>query len=255
MRAPAVAAVLFAVGCSPAGGADTPTVSVFAASSLTEAFTEVARAFESQNDGVAVQLSFAGSQVLRLQIEQGARADVYVSANAEHVATLVRSELASDPTPVATNDIVVIVPLDNPAGIQSFEQLRRAQRLVLGAEAVPVGLYARRLLANADAEYGGDFAANVLANVVSEELNTRLVRAKVELGVADAALVYRTDATASERVHTIDVPPALNVQAEYLAATLASSATADADARSFVAFVRSDHGRAIMSRFGFGSVP
>lgn len=259
MRSLAAGAGLLVLGCLPDGGASTTMLSVFAASSLTDAFNEVARAFEARTDGVDVQLSFAGSQVLRLQIEQGARTDLYVSANPEHVASLVEGDLAGDVTAVATNDIVTIVPRDNPAGIQSFDQLPRSRRLVLGAEAVPVGVYSRRVLMSADAAYGGQFAERVLARVVSEELNTRLVRAKVELGVADAALVYRTDALASEDVHTIEIPAPLNVEAEYLAATIAPAPGAQAPraalARSFVAFIRSDEGRSIMRRFGFGPAP
>ena len=223
-------------------------LTIFAASSLTEAFTELARAFASSEGGARPTLAFAGSQVLRLQIEQGARAHVFASANPRHMEALVGAELVATPETFARNELVVIVPRDNPASVRSFDDLPRARRSVVGTPEVPVGSYTRRLLENAAAAYGPDFASTVRAHVVSEESNVRLVRAKVELGEADAAIVYRTDA--SGRVLTIPVPPALSVRAEYQIALVGRPPHGET-AQRWIAFVRSDEGQRILSEHGF----
>lgn len=174
-------------------------LTVFAASSLTEAFREAAGGFEERRAGVEVVLAFAGSQALRLQIEHGADFDVFASANLGHVRALAEAGLATDPQVFATSELAVVVPPDNPARIKSFGDLVRAERLVLGAEAVPVGAYAREALARADADggWGAGFGAAALERVVSHESSARLARTRVELGEADAAIVYRADAVAA----------------------------------------------------------
>lgn len=221
------------------------TVTVFAASSLAEAFADLESAYEADHPGVDVQISYAGSQVLRLQIQQGARAEVFASANPEHVEALHTEGLAQAPTPFAANQLVVIVPADSP--LTSFADLPTAERLVVGTPTVPVGRYTRELLERAEAALGPDFAATVRAHVVSEESNVRLVRAKVELGEADAAIVYRTDA-ASERVRAIPVPERLQVEAAY---TIAAIGDPSEHARGFLALVSSPAGQRLLAQRGF----
>lgn len=256
----AALALLFILGAAAvAGGGDGKkgrrTLHVFAASSLTDAFREMETVFESAHPDTDVRLVFAGSQVLRLQIEQGARADVFASADRRHIESLASAGLVADYAEFAANELVVIVPPDNPAGIESFGELPRARRLVIGTEHVPVGAYTRVLLRRAEARSGPGFEAAVLGRVVSRENNARLVRAKVELGVADAAIVYRTDA-ATERVRAIPVPRGANVRAGYLMGAVAGSANAGG-AERWIGFVGSPAGRAILSRRGFiaGSAP
>lgn len=225
-------------------------LTVFAASSLTEAFDALAAAFEAAHPGVDVQPTFAGSQTLRLQIEEGAPADVFASANEAHMEALRSAGLVRDVTPFAENGLVVIVPAADPDAISAFEELPRAERLVLGADNVPVGEYSRRLLANAGTRYGADFTARVLGNVVSEEANVRLVRAKVELGEADAAIVYRTDAVGVSGVRVVPVPADLDVRARYPVAVVSATAH-PAVADQFVTFLRSAEGRAVLAQHGF----
>lgn len=222
------------------------TVTVFAASSLAEAFADLESAYEAEHPGVDVQISYAGSQVLRLQIQQGARAEVFASANPEHVEALHAEGLAQAPTPLAANQLVVIVPPDSP--LTAFSDLPRAERLVVGTPTVPVGRYTRLLLDRAEAALGPDFAAAVRARVVSEETNVRLVRAKVELGEADAAIVYRTYAVASERVRTIPIPGELQVEAAY---TIAAIGDPSEHARGFLALVSSPAGQRLLAQRGF----
>jgi molybdate transport system substrate-binding protein len=248
----AVASAAFLGAC--ATPADEPqTVGIYAASSLTEAFAELERLFERAHPDADVQLTFAGSQVLRLQIEQGAPADVFASANPAHMETLIEAGLVPEAWTFAHNELVVIVPLDNPANVESFADLPRAERIVVGTDNVPVGRYTREALNRAGPTLGHDFRARVMERVVSEETNVRLTRAKVELGEADAAVVYRTDAVASDRVRVLDVPPEVNVRADYLigAVTWEAGDAPSTLAEAWIALIRSAEGQAVLARHGF----
>lgn len=229
-------------------------VRVFAASSLQEAFTAVAQAFEAEHPELRVRLGFAGSQTLRLQIENGAATDVFASADSLHVSALRDEGLVREVRVFAHNELVIVTPLDDPAAIGSLEDLVRARRLVVGTESVPVGRYTREMLRRASAELppagdGEPFDRRVLARVVSEEANARLVRAKVELGEADAAVVYRTDAR-SDRVRVVQIPADVNVRADYWVALVPGGGREDA-AERFVGFLTSERGRAILEEHGF----
>jgi molybdate transport system substrate-binding protein len=150
----------------------------------------------------------------------------------------------------ARNRLVVIVPLDNPAGIESFSDLPDARRIVLGTTQVPVGRYAREIIAAADGLVRPGFGAAVLANVVSGESNVRLARAKVELGEADASVVYLTDAVPSERVRTIAIPDEINVTADYVVG-LVEREGRSASAEAWVAALLAPAGQAVLGRHGF----
>jgi molybdate transport system substrate-binding protein len=223
---------------------------VFAASSLREAFTELARAFERQNRGVTVELNLAGSQELRTQIENGAPADVFASADWKQMQALVPADVAGQARVFARNQPVIAVPAGNPAAIHGLADLDRARRIVLGAPEVPIGAYALRVLDAAERRYGAGFRARVEARVVSRELNVRQVLAKVTLGEADAAIVYRTDAEATRGIAIVEIPPELNTVAEYPIAALAR-APHPALAGAFVALVLSAAGREALGRHGF----
>lgn len=240
--APALLLALVATGCTRDDGGE--AVQVFAASSLTEAFESLEAGFEGSHPGPGVQLTFAGSQVLRLQIEQGAAADVFASANPEHMEALVDAGRVRAPQTFARNGLAIIVPPGNPAGLERFEDLPKASRIVVGTDGVPIGRYTQAMLAKAEPE----FAAAVRRSIVSKEANVRLVRAKVELGEADAAIVYRTDVT--DGVRAIEVPPELDVAAVYPIGVLTHARQAEG-AAAFVAYVRSAEGRAALERHGF----
>lgn len=245
----ALAACAACAACGPDASGREP-LRVFAASSLTEVFHEMAAAFESASPHTDVVLVFAGSQVLRLQIEQGAHADVFASANHGHMESLAREGLVSEERVLAENELVVIVPPDNPARLESFDDLASVESLVIGTRNVPVGAYTRQALRRAETAGGlPGFEEAVMGRVVSEESNVRLVRAKVEMGEADAAIVYRTDALPG-RVQTVQVPPRVNVRARYLIGVVAGARNPSA-ARRWVGFVSSPEGRRILSRHGF----
>jgi molybdate transport system substrate-binding protein len=228
-------------------------LAVFAASSLTEAFVELETEFEATDPGVDVVVSTAGSQVLRVQIEQGAPADVFAAANAEHMQALVTAGLARGDVLFAEGELVLVVPPANPAGLRSLEDLPRATRIVLGGPEVPVGKYTRAMLDRADARYGAGFRARVEEHVVSLEPNVRQVLAKVELGEADAAVVYRSDVATARAVTLIEIPPELGVPAQYHAGVVTGAAQ-PALAERFVEHLRSPAGQAVLVRHGFRSI-
>ncbi len=236
-----------------ASNAPARKLTVFAAASLSQAFEEIGNSFEAENPGVTITFNFAGSQSLRTQIEQGAQADIMASADSAEMNALiaggyVEPAVAQD---FLTNKLVVILPAANPAGLQRLQDLARPHiKLVLAAEDVPVGKYARQALEQMNAAFGGVFQGQVLANVVSNEDNVKQVVAKVGLGEADAGIVYTSDAVAAPDLKTIDIPPDLNVTARYVIAPLADSHNA-ALAAEFVRYVRSPSAQRILTKWGF----
>ena len=243
------AAVALAGPAAATSSAD--TVRVLAASSLTEAFGEIAAGFEAENPGTTVEVSFAGSQVLRTQIEQGAPADVFACADREHAEALVRAGLLGPTRVFARNALVVIVPAE-AAKVTSLADLARpGMRVVVAGPAVPAGRYAGEALLRLDAagRFGAGFSARVRSNVVSEETNVRAVLSKVVLGEADAGLVYATDAAAAGgRARVIDLP--VGVVAEYPIGVVAGTRVPVA-AAAFVDRVLGERGQAILRRHGF----
>jgi molybdate transport system substrate-binding protein len=232
--------------CSCSGSRQ-QTLSVFASSSLTEAFGALETLFETTHPDVDVRLNFAGSQVLRLQIARGASADVFASADMTHLYSLAGASLVHKPTVFARNRLALIVPPHNPAGLTSLSDLPKATRLVLGSEQVPAGRYGRELIALAGAEWGEDWAQSVMDSVVSVEHNVRLVRAKVALGAADAALVYQTDV--NDQVKGIPLPATFPLVIEYGIGLVAGGETELS--RQWMGFVLSASGQTVLTRHGF----
>jgi len=229
------------------------TLNVFAAASLTDAFTEIDEKFEAANPGITVTFNFAGSQALRTQIEEGAPADIFASANQKEMDTLITGAfIAQDVSQFfLTNKLVVILPADNPAALEKLEDLAKPGiKLVIAADEVPVGRYARQTLDQMNGPFGSNFKDKVLANVVSNEDNVKQVVAKVQLGEADAGIVYTSDAVAAPDLKTIEIPAELNMIAKYPIAPLANSANADL-AATFIDYVLSSEGQAILQKWGF----
>jgi len=246
--------ILISCGADLRAGASQPqTLTVFAAASLADAFAEIELAFAAANPGVEVVFSFSGSQMLSRQIETGASVDVFASASVEEMDALVGAGLVAPQAPSVflTNQLAVILPASNPAGLHALRDLARpGLKLVLAAEDVPIGGYTRRALELMNRAYGADFNLRVLANVVSNEDNVKQVVAKVLLGEADAGIVYSSDAVATAGLRTIEIPPDLNLVAEYPIAVLSNSAHA-ALAQRFVDYALSPAGQAILQKWGF----
>ncbi len=256
----ALAALLLAVcvaATSAPARAATPgaTLRVFAAASLADGFGEIAKRFEAAHPGVRVQLNLAGSQQLASQLAMGAPADVFASADERWMDDAKHHRLlAGEPRLFARNRLVAIVPRTNPARIAKLQDLsRRGLKLVIGADAVPVGHYTREVLRNLSREsgYPADFATRALANVVSEEENVKSVLGKVQLGEADAGFVYRSDVTPAlaRYVRVFELPESANVLASYPIAALAGARDA-ALANAFVALVLSPEGQQVLERRG-----
>jgi molybdate transport system substrate-binding protein len=245
--------VMAALAAGAGQVASAETLRVSAAASLTEAFQEIARAFESAHPGDSVELNFAGSQVLRTQIEQGAPVDVFASADLVHAGALRASGLLGRWQVFARNRIVVVVPARESKVDRLQDLARPGVKVVVAGATVPVGRYTGRVLANLTAArlFGDDFQARVEANVASQETNVRAVVSKVVLGEADAGFVYATDAaSASDKVRAIEIPARCNVVAEYPIGVVAKSAAAG-KAKEFVALVLGGRGQEILRRHGF----
>lgn len=235
-------ALFLALGCG--GESREQTLDVYAASSLRPAFDEIAEVFEADHPGWTLRCNYAGSQVLRMQIEEGGRADVFASADALQMRRLLSSREGVESVEFASNGLVLAVTPESQ--IRSFEELPRASRLVIGTAASPIGAYARQLFARANTLYANDFEARTLAAVVSEESNAGLVRAKVELGAADAAIIYASD-TQSVGFRVIAPPAELRVAAPYQVAVLRDYPPA----RAFAELLQSQVGRSILTSHAF----
>ena len=231
------------------------TLTVFAAASLSDAFTELGPIVERSRPGLSIRFNFAGSQQLVSQLELGARADVFASADERWMRRAVAGGLVEgQPVVFASNRLVVIVPRSNPDGIERLQDLARpGVKLVLAADVVPAGHYARQVLARLGQASGfpPEYARRALANVVSNEENVKAVVARVQLGEADAGLAYRSDVTpaVAARVRVLEIPEARNIVAEYPMAVLAA-ADDTADARAFIDAALGPEGRRVLERHG-----
>lgn len=226
-----------------AGSGEQTVLTVYAAASLKGTFERIAGEFEARHDGVTVEFSFGGSSDLVAQIQQGAPADVFASADSANMDRLTAEDLVGDPTEFASNTLAIAVPPGNPAGIATLADLtKQGLNLVVCATAVPCGAAAARVEQSA----GLDFAP------VSEEQSVADVLNKVISGEADAGLVYVTDVIAAgDKVEGIDVPEASAVVNTYPIATVVDS-DEPVLARQFVDLVLAETGQRILQSAGFG---
>jgi molybdate transport system substrate-binding protein len=227
---------------------------VYGAASLRGALEQAKAAYEAANSGTTLRLSTDSSSALETQIEQGAPADVFLSADTTNPKKLVDAGLTDGASlTFAGNELTVIVPADNPAGITSPADLGNADvRIIAAGDEVPITKYAMQLVDNLamEAGYPADFADAYTANVASKEDNVKAVVAKIELGEGDAGIVYVTDAKASTKVATIDVPPSANVPAMYDGVVVKGSRNAAAG-KAFLTWFAGPEGQAILGALGF----
>lgn len=253
-------ALLLGAACGGSGGSGAGdglggTITVYAAASLQQPFERIGREMEAANPRLNVRFNFGGSPQLRTQLEQGGHADVFAAADERQMDLASDGGvLASAPRVFARNRLVVVVPPSNPGRVESFADLAKpGVKLDLAGPEVPAGRYAREALeaASADPAYGADFARRALANVVSEEENVKAVVAKVQLGEADAGIVYASDVTPSlaADVRAIAIPDAFNQVAAYPIALVKGG---DAQlGQAFIDYLRSDAGQAALRNAGF----
>ena len=232
-----LAALAAALVLAPAGGAGSSArVTVYAASSLTEALPRI---------DTRPNYSFAGSNQLAFQIKQGAPADVFASASPSYTQALYREGLVERPRTFASNALVLAVPRSNPAGLRSVFDLRdKNVRLVVGSAAVPVGDYTRRVLRRLG-------LSSALDKVVSQEPDVKSIVGKVALGEADAGFVYRTDVrAASDRLRAIAIPAWAQPAVRYEVVVVRASRHR-AEARRFVAALATPRARRLLRQAGF----
>jgi molybdate transport system substrate-binding protein len=249
-------AVVLLAGCgsgaqtrSTGGGrtgspASTGTVTVFAAASLTESFSTLARQFEHANPGVTVRLDFGASSALALQIDQGAPADVFASASAKNMTQVIEAKAATSSRTFARNVLQIAVPPANPAAVTGVGDLARAGvKVALCQPQVPCGATAQKVFDK----------AKITVKPVTLEQDVKSVLTKVETDEVDAGLVYLTDVRAAgAKVRGIPIPDALNASTEYPIATLTAAAK-PALAAAFVDYVLSGAGQDVLSAAGFGT--
>lgn len=244
------------VGCAAVKPPDPrQQLTVFAASSLSDAVDALADAFEADHPGVVVRTHYASSSQLAAQLMEGVQADVFASANEIQMGHVVAAGLTAAQEQVfATNQLTIIVPADNPAGIESPTDLALPGiSLVLAAPQTPIRVYSDEVIAMLG---GHAFQEAVYANLASEETNVRQVVAKIALGEADAGIVYGSDITpdVADLVAQIPLPEALNVTARYPAARLTASQNQDL-AQDFIDFMLSSDGQMLLIAWGFGPAP
>jgi molybdate transport system substrate-binding protein len=230
------------------------TLMIYGAASLKGALDKVTAAYQTANPGTTLTISTDSSATLETQIEQGAPADVFLSADTTNPKKLVDKALAAGAAVAfAGNKLTIIVPTANPAGIKTAADLAKTGVKVIAAgDAVPITEYATQLVANLadEAGYPADFGAKYTANVASKEDNVKAIVAKVELGEGDAGIVYVTDAKASTKVTTVDVPDTANVSATYAGVVVKASRNAAAG-QAFMTWFAGPDGQAILGTFGF----
>ncbi|MEV8585659.1 molybdate ABC transporter substrate-binding protein [Streptomyces sp. NPDC051180] len=229
---------------SPASGsasaAPQANLTVLAAASLTDVFKTAGAAYEKSHPGTKLTFSFAGSQELVAQVSQGSPADVLVTADTKSMDK-VKAE-TGEPAIIAKNRLVIATVEGNPFKVDDLKDLADTKlKVVLAAPEVPAGKYSKQIL---DAQ-------KITVKPVSQEPNVRAVLSKVELGEADAGLVYKTDAASAEdKVDAVEIPDAQNAIAKYPAAALKGSKNAEA-AAAFVAWLSSPEGQKILQDAGF----
>lgn len=246
-----VSALTVLVGaCGSSGGtaASSPsslsgTISVFAAASLTNSFFALGKSFQQAHPSVAILTNFAGTPTLVTQIEQGAQADVFASADTTNMAKLTTDGLTTGSSPIfAHNKLEIVVAPGNPKGITGLADLAKPGLIyITEGPSVPAGKYALQALAMAGVKVTPKSLETAVTGVIS----------KIELGEADAGIVYTTDVQAAgTKVQGVPIPDAQNVIATYPISAVKGSKNLDV-ANAFIAYILSDAGQTTLATFGF----
>lgn len=243
-----------AQAASPVVSVSPANITIYGAASLSAVLAKVKTRYEADNPGTVLTISTDSSSALETKIEQGAPADVFLSADKANAQKLSDKDLAEGSlVEFAGNLLTVIVPAGNPAGIKTPADLaNKGIKVIAAGDTVPITKYANQLVANLARQpgYPADFAAEYTANIVSKQDNVSAVVAQISLGEGDAAIVYVTDARTTTKVATIDVPAAANVPATYAGVVVKGTPDPDA-AKAFLAWLAGPEGQAIVASFGF----
>jgi molybdate transport system substrate-binding protein len=251
--------VLAVSGCAGSQASATRVdLTVYGASSLTSVLARAKATYGSAHPGTTLTISADSSAALETKVEQGAGADVFLSADTANPQKLIDKGLASGVLiKFAGNGLVVIVPKDNPAGIGSPANLARpGVKVIAAGDSVPITKYAAQLVSSLARQpgYPAGFAAKYNANIVSRQDNVAAVVAQVGLGEGDAGIVYATDAKTSTNVVTVPLPAETSVVVTYAGVVVKASGNVAA-ARAFLTWLAGPDGQAILASFGFTGAP
>jgi len=249
------ALVIASCGCTTS--TQSTKLTVFAGAGLSGAFNETAAAFSANHTGVNVTFNYAGSDTLATQLTRGAYADIFASADMNHMNVVKNAGLMNNSSIIvfAESNLAIVVPTANRANITNLSDLAKpGTKLVIGEDALPVGEYAQQMLNRTadNSAYGPSFRTAVLANVVSKETMVNNIVAKVALGEADAGIVHNSEVPAAYQrmVKIIPIPGTVNVLARFPIGVLSGSHNSQL-AQSFINYVTSPAGQAILQKYGF----
>lgn len=231
------------------------SLSIFAAASLKTSFNELEADYTKLHANVTFKADYDSSTTLEQQLANGAPADIFASADTTNMQKASQAGIVGSSQVFAHNRLVVILPAANPGHISTLKDLAKSGvKLVLAAASVPVGKYARQALDNLgkSTDYGSAYEASVLKNVVSNEANDAAIVQKVQLGEADAGIVYVSDINPSDATlfTSVTIPDDFNVIAQYPIAVVKTSAH-DSDAQAFIQYVLSSTGQAVLKHYNF----
>lgn len=259
--------VILVTACSPIPAVQAPsapspapavpttniTLKVFAPASMTDAVKELAAAYEAANPGVKLAIEIGHSPTQRLQLTQGATGDIFMTASQKDMDDAIadKSVAAGTAKVFATNQLVVVLPPQNPAKIEKLEDLANSGvRLLVAVVDTPIGKVTQTSLDKMDKKFGSGFKDKVTANIASNEAGVKPIVSKLQLSEADAGIVFVTDAVAAPALKTVSIPPELNVINQLNVAPLAAALNPE-HAAAFTAFVTSADGQAILKKWGF----
>lgn len=246
----------FGMSSKNTGQSDLKEMTAFIAANATDPSNDLIKLFEERQKGVKVEAAFAGTQVIRTQLEHGAKADFFLSADLSHIEALKQEGLIDQYYPVSNNHEVIVVSKSDPSGVNSLPDLaEKPVKLVIGTDTVPIGKYTRQVFEKADADYGTQFSKNVMAHVVSLETNVKQVLQKVAMGEADAGIVYRSDVTSSfsDKVQIIEIPEKYNVKATNYIAIPKNAPFPDLG-NQFMQLMLSPEGQAVFAKYNYDPI-
>jgi molybdenum ABC transporter molybdate-binding protein len=232
------------------------TMEALIAANATDPFNQILANYEKGHPSTDVKASYAGTQVIQTQLENGSPADLFLSANLSHIQQIKKEGLVKSYYKVSNNHEVIIVPKTNPAHISSIEDLAsKKPKLIIGVDNVPIGQYTRQIFKKVANDKGNAFQANVMGNVVSNETNVKQILEKISMGEGDAGVVYLTDVTKSykDKVTIIPIPKKYNLTASnYIAVPVHSPHKKEAQA--FLKYILSTRGQAVFKQFNYDPI-
>lgn len=227
-------------------------VTIFAASSLTDAVNTISQSYESENDHIDIRINYAGSKTLRSQLENGAQADIFLSANKKHYDALLDQGILSEGREILQNEMVLVLSKEGAEKIKTLEDLTKDHQLILAEKGVPAGDYGREVICRLGEVYGSDYEGMVLENLASSENNVRQVLMKIVLGEGDAAFVYKTDVShdIKDKVVVLDIPKDYNVTASYWMGIVNNDMISES-VRDCCAYIMADDSCDVFEKYGF----